>query len=290
MSQMPTGVPAGVPPRPRTSLSARSLPVTKICTESRLSNISDVIPLKSMEPTTSKRNPEMSEPTNESGSIPFRKRSPVAFSSTHQTNSSESTSKPPASERRIRTSCDSASRTEAGRGFETSTGIGPVPSTIIQRTDVSWSVASTPCPCRQPTLQVSGIVMVVEGACKATDQIPSSELAEVVEPANKTSIWQSKSGVSPVSAKTTSPAISKGLFGAKRAPSPNNVPCERIKVTVSSGISIAAENRQRCSGKVWKTSCPALSITRIPGSLRVSPKSGVVHANFSSTLSVMSRS
>ena len=188
MSQTPTGVPAGEPPRPRTSLSARSLPVTIMWTDRRFSSMVGVISLKSIELTTSKRNPERSEPIKESGSTPLRKRSPVAFSSTHQTSSSESTSRPPASERRMRTSCDSGSRIEAGRGFETSTGSGPVPSTIIQRTDVSWSVASTPCPLRHPTLQVIGIVMVEDGACKASDQIPSRVLAEVVEPANNTSI------------------------------------------------------------------------------------------------------
>ena len=159
-----------------------------MCTERRFSSISSVTPLKSNEPTSSNRSPEISVPSKSSGSTPLRSRSPVAFSSTHQTSSSDSTSKPPASEIKIFTSCDSGSRTENGRGFETSTGSGPVPSTMIHRTAFTWSVASMPCPSRQPTLHVKGIVWVVEGACNATDQIPSRELAEVEEPANKRSI------------------------------------------------------------------------------------------------------
>ena len=223
--------------------------------------MSSVTPLKSKEPTTSNLSPEISVPSKFSGSIPFRSRSPVAFSSTHQTSSRDSTSKPPASEIKIFTSCDSGSRTENGRGLETSTGSGPVPSTIIHRTAFTWSVASTPCPSRHPTLHVKGMVWVVEGACKATDQIPSSELAVVEEPENRRSISQSKSGTVPVSEKTTPPAISNGLLGANLAPSSSNAPCERIIDTLSSGTSRAAENRHRCSGNARNTSCPARSIT-----------------------------
>ena len=130
------------------------------------------------------------------------------------------------------------------------------------------------------------MVCVVDGACNATDQIPSSELAEEEEPENKRSIWQSKSGTVPVSEKTTFPAISNGLLGAIRAPSPSNAPCERMSETLSSGTSRAAEKRHRCSGNARNTSCPARSTIRIPGSRRVSPRSGVVQASLKSTLSV----
>ena len=129
--------------------------------------------LRSMLPTTSNRSPEVSVPRSSSGSTPLRSRSPVAFSSTHQTSSSESVSSPPSSESSTRTSWESAAKTACGRGFRTSTGSGPVPSTIIHRTEVSLSVASTPCPSRQPMLHVRGSVPDSEGAVSSIDQMPS---------------------------------------------------------------------------------------------------------------------
>ena len=122
MSQTATGEPGSAPSRPRTSFPARSRPETYMCTESLFSSISSVISLRSKEPTTSSLKPERSVPSKFSGSTPLRRRSPVAFSSTHHTSSRDSTSNPPASDIRIFTSWDSGSRTENGRGFETSTG------------------------------------------------------------------------------------------------------------------------------------------------------------------------
>ena len=134
------------------------------------------------------------------------------------------------------------------------------------------------------------MVAVVEGAWRATDQIPFRDEAEVVFPSKNISTLQSNSGTCPVSENTTPPATSNGLLGARRAPSPSKVPCDRMSFTLSSGTSIAAENRQRCSGNARNTSCPARSATRIPGSRRVSPKSGVVQASRIFTFKVMSLS
>ena len=45
----------------------------------------------------------------------------------------------------------------------------------------------------------------------------------------------------------------------------------------------AGENLHRSAGNVWMTSCPARSMIFTLGSRKVSPRSGVVHANLRST-------
>ena len=90
-----------------------------------------------------------------------------------------------------------------------------------------------------------------------------------------------------VSLNTTPPEISIEVEGVTRAPSPRNEPLERKRFTDSSGMLNPAENRHRCSGKALNASCPARSTTRMAGSLRFSPRSGVFHPSWKSTSRTM---
>ena len=98
-----------------------------------------------------------------------------------------------------------------------------------------------------------------------------------------TSTLQLKSGVSSVAANTKPPVSSNGEFGGNRAPSSRTVPWVNTNETDSCGMVNAGENRHRSAGNVWMTSCPARSMIFTLGSRKVSPRSGVVHANSRST-------
>ena len=102
----------------------------------------------------------------------------------------------------------------------------------------------------QPTDQVSGIVPESPGVVRAMFQIPCCAKADLLSPANKISMVQLKSGIDPVSEKTTPPEISIALLGPNLAPSPSNVPEDKCRFTDSSSTSIAAENFHLFSGKL----------------------------------------
>ena len=102
----------------------------------------------------------------------------------------------------------------------------------------------------QPTDHVSGIVPEYPGVVRAMFQIPCRAKVDLLSPANKISMVQLKSGIVPVSEKTTPPEISIALLGPNLAPSPSNVPEDKCRDTDSSSTSIAAENFHLFSGKL----------------------------------------
>ena len=144
-----------------------------------------VIPVRSIVEVSSNLRPSISLPTNSIGSVPSLRYSPVILSSTHQTNCNDSMSIPPSSETIILTSCCSESSIAPVLGERISTGIGPSPSTTIQRTEVPLSVASIPCSGMQPIDHVRGIVPEFPGVVRAMFQIPCCAKADLLSPANK---------------------------------------------------------------------------------------------------------
>ena len=157
---------------PRIEFPAKSRPSMRTNTFNLSSSISPVISVKLKDETSSNLRPSISLPTNSIGSIPSLNRSPVNSSSTHQINCNDSVSIPPSSEITILTSCNSESSIASILGARTSTGIGPSPSTTIQRTDEPLSVASIPCSGIHPTDHVNGIVPEFPGVVRGMFQIP----------------------------------------------------------------------------------------------------------------------